>query len=334
MQEFFVAEESWAAGVDIGGTKINVIQVDRSGAAGKEVKVSTNVNGGPEVITREIVGAIAKLTEAVGSPPGAIGIGIAGQVERNTGVIKFAPNLRWSNIPLANHIQQLLPIPVVITNDVRAATWGEWLHGAGVGCEHLLCVFIGTGIGGGIVAAGNMLEGFNNTAGEIGHIQVALQGPECTCGNWGCMEAYAGGWAIAKEARSAIRSSPLEGEALLKQIGCRIDEVNAMHVMEAAYAGNPIAAKVAESAIDALAAGISGLINSISPERVIFGGGVVEGNPWLIERVALKLKKHTLAAAFEGVTIAKAKLNNDAGAIGAAALALRGCLISKGSSRN
>ena len=107
-------------------------------------------------------------------------------------------------------------MPVVITNDVRAATWGEWLHGAGQGVEDLICLFIGTGIGGGVVSGGRVLTGASNSAGELGHMTIDLHGPPCTCGNRGCLEALAGGWAIARRALQAINDSPAAGEALLR----------------------------------------------------------------------------------------------------------------------
>jgi glucokinase len=318
-----MADISWAAGVDIGGTKIKVIQVNTSGSIGEQVQYPTDVTGGPTAITQEIVDAIEELTTKIGTKPIAVGIGVAGQVDGKTGVVKFAPNLKWTNVPLSSDINQALDIPVVTTNDVRAATWGEWLHGAGKGCDDVLCVFVGTGVGGGIVSAGQMLEGFNNTAGEIGHVTVSLDGPKCTCGNWGCMEAYAGGWAIAKRANDAICSAPDQGNAILEIAGGDVDTVKGMHVMEAASKGDALANQVINQAVDAIAAGVSGLVNSISPECIIFGGGVIEGSPWLIERIEPKIRERSLNAAIEGLTVTRAKLHNDAGAIGAAALAIK-----------
>lgn len=318
-----MGEQSWAAGVDIGGTKIKIIQVDTTGKIGEQIKVPTNVSGGPDIIAQDIAKAVTVLKERVGDSPSAVGIGVAGQVDGETGVVKFAPNLKWDNVPLSSDISKRLNVPVVTTNDVRAATWGEWLHGSGEGCKDLLCVFVGTGVGGGIVSGGEMIEGFNNTAGEIGHVTVSLNGPKCTCGNWGCMEALAGGWALAQQAKDGINASPDEGVAILKLAGGKLDDVKGMHVMEAASQGDPLACRVIDNAVEALSAGVSGLVNSISPERVIFGGGVVEGNPWLVDRVEPKIRERALDAAIEGLSITRAKLHNDAGAIGAAALAIK-----------
>lgn len=318
-----MGQEAWAAGVDIGGTKIKLIQVDTSGAIGEQIKIPTNVKAGPKVIAQDIAAAIGELTKKIGAPPKAVGIGVAGQVDGKTGVVKFAPNLKWDHVPLSSDINDLVSVPVVTTNDVRAATWGEWLHGSGKGCNDLICVFVGTGVGGGIVSGGEVLEGFNNTAGEIGHVTVSLHGPKCTCGNWGCMEAFAGGWALAQQAKDAVAASSVEGNEILKLADGKIDHIKGMHVMQAASIGDPIARKVIENAIEALAAGVSGLINSISPERVIFGGGVIEGSPWLVDRLEPKIRERALDAALEKTNVLRAKLHNDAGAIGAAALAIK-----------
>lgn len=318
-----MAKEAWTAGVDIGGTKINLLALNRSGTVGKTMKIPTHVDQGVSVIAQEIAQALKALIAEIGLPPAAIGIGVAGQVDEETQVITFAPNLKWQHVALSNELYQLLHIPVVTTNDVRAATWGEWLHGAGKDCQDLLCVFIGTGIGGGIVSNGKMLTGFNNTAGEIGHITVSLDGPVCSCGNWGCMEAYAGGWALAQRAIDALGASEEGGEILLKLAGGFRAQVQGVHVMQAACSGDPLACRVVDRAIAALGAGVAGLINTVGPKRIIFGGGVIEGNPWLIDRLSVEIGQRALKAAHAGVTVAQAKLHNDAGAIGAAALASR-----------
>jgi glucokinase len=139
-----------------------------------------------------------------GASPPVGGSGSAGQIDPEHGMVRFAPNLGWHNVPFQSDLAGALGLPVVVTNDVRAATWGEWLHGAGKGCNDLVCLFIGTGIGGGVVSGGKMLSGCSNTAGEVGHMIINLHGPPCSCGSRGCFEALAGGWAIARQAREAV----------------------------------------------------------------------------------------------------------------------------------
>ncbi len=157
--------------------------------------------GGYSAVLNQIVKGVEQLK---GADPGfqcPVSASVSpGRWTRETGAVMFAPNLDWHNVPLRAEVEKACAIPVVVTNDVRAALWGEWLFGAGRGAGDLLCIFIGTGIGGGIVCGGKVLEGCSNTAGEIGHMTVDLNGPLCNCGNRGCMEALAGGWAIARRA--------------------------------------------------------------------------------------------------------------------------------------
>lgn len=319
-----MSTDSWVAGVDLGGTKIKIIQVNTDNSIGEQVKYPTNVEGGPEAVDLEIIEAVDELAKTIGTKPKAIGIGVAGQVDGQTGAVKFAPNLKWKNVPLQADIHKMSGLPVVVTNDVRAATWGEWLNGAGKGTNDLICVFIGTGIGGGIVSGGQMLDGFNNTAGEIGHITVSLNGPDCTCGNNGCMEAFAGGWALSQLARDAILANPDLGKKIINLAGGDRRQIKGQHVMEAAvHDKDTLAIEIVDQAIEALGAGISSLVNSFSPQRIIFGGGVVEGNLWLVDRITPIISERSLGAALEGLDITKAQLHNDAGAIGAGALAIR-----------
>lgn len=318
-----MTRSDWSAGVDIGGTKIKVIQVNAFGTIGDFVLTPTDVKGGAEAVTQEIMDAIKALSGKVGNGPNAVGIGVAGQVEEESGLVKFAPNLKWKNFPLQQELKRKLGVPIVVTNDVRAATWGEWLHGSGKGVQDLLTVFVGTGIGGGIVSDGKMLSGFNNTAGEIGHITVELGGLPCTCGNHGCMEAYAGGWAIAKRAQAAVQSDQERGKSLLAKCEGSLDQLKGQHVMEAFAEEDPLALEIINKAIAALAAGVASLVNAVGPKKIIFGGGVIEGTPSIVDLVEPKIREHALNAAMEEVDIMHAKLHNDAGAIGAGALANR-----------
>ena len=172
-----MGDERWAAGVDLGGTKIQIIQVNALGTLGERIRCPTEIDGGAEAIEREIVNAIEALKVKVGSPPMGIGVGLAGQIEPQSGFVFFAPNLKWKDVPFQHNLLRSLGIPVIVTNDVRAATWGEWLYGAGKGCSDLLCIFVGTGVGGGIVTHNQIVSGNSNTAGEVGHMIVKIDGP-------------------------------------------------------------------------------------------------------------------------------------------------------------
>ncbi|MCB1112567.1 MAG: ROK family protein [Chlamydiales bacterium] len=318
-----MTSDLWAAGVDLGGTKIQVIQVNADGSLGERIRISTDVDGGAQAVEKQISEAVRDLQQRVGTVPVGVGIGVAGQVEKGSGIVKFAPNLQWSNEPFQQRLREAMQLPVVVINDVRAATWGEWLHGAGLGSEDLLCVFVGTGIGGGIVSGGHMLEGYNNTAGEIGHIIVKMGGPECTCGSYGCAEAIAGGWGIARRAQEAVRADLKAGSAMLALANGDSEQVSGKVVDKAADAGDPLALQLMEETGEAIGALVTGLVNAFSPRRIILGGGVIEGHPELIDQTATYVRRHALKAASEGIEMLHAKLHNDAGAIGAGALAIR-----------
>jgi glucokinase len=310
-------------GVDLGGTKVEVARVHAAGTLIERLRRPTDVKDGVDAVEDEIVAAVRELEERAGSSPAGIGIGVAGQIEQDSGIVRFAPNLEWHDVPLQSDLSRALRLPVVVANDVRAATWGEWLHGAGQGCDDLICLFIGTGIGGGIVSGGHMLSGCSNTAGELGHIPIDLHGPECHCGNRGCLEAHAGGWAIARRAREAIAGKPEAGARLLEMAGGRPDDVTAQIVAEAAHQGDPLAQKLVDEVAEALIAGATGLVNAFNPCRLILGGGVMEGMPELLDRIDGGVRQRALAAARDPLQVLPAQLHNDAGVVGAAALALR-----------
>ncbi len=210
----------------------------------------------------------------------------------------------------------------MVTNDVRAATWGEWIHGAGKGCDDLVCIFVGTGIGGGVVSGGKLLSGCSNTAAEIGHMTIDLNGPPCTCGHRGCLEALAGGWAIARRARQALSDHPSAAATLLRLAEGSPDAITAKTVAEASRAGDPLAKEIFDEVTRSLIAGAVSLVNALNPCRLILGGGVIEGVPELVERIAKGVSEGALPAAVEPLLVLPAKLRSDAGAIGAATLAM------------
>ncbi|MGA3116781.1 MAG: ROK family protein [Syntrophobacteraceae bacterium] len=311
-----------AVGIDLGGTKIALGTVDDQGRLLELLRFDTETRGGYSAVLNQVVTGVEHLKGASGISMSGIGIGVAGQVDPGTGAVVFAPNLDWHNVPLQAELQKACAIPVVVTNDVRAALWGEWLFGAGQGAGDLLCIFIGTGIGGGIVCGGRVLEGCSNTAGEIGHITVDLRGPPCNCGNRGCMEALAGGWAIARRAHEGVKADPVFGSAILKMAGGKVEDITARTVVQAFHAGDALALEIIDEVTEALAAGVAALVNAINPCQIILGGGIIEGMPEMVLRIDQGVRRRALSAATGRLAISAAKLGNEAGIIGAAALAM------------
>ena len=315
--------QKWAIGVDLGGTKIEVALVNADGQLSDRLRIPTQSEAGPDKIPEDITKTIHQLCDKHKDiAPSVIGIGVAGQVEKNTGTIIFSPNLGWQNVNLQELLTNKLQLPVAVCNDVKAAAWGEWLHGAGTGCDDLVCIFVGTGIGGAIVCNGRMLEGCNNTAGEIGHTTIQLNGPLCHCGNKGCFEALASGWAIERDAQTAVQKNKDEGRMLLEMADGDAKLITGAIVAAALQKGDALAAKLMYEVTDALIAGVTSVVNMVGPCRVILGGGVIEGMPELIKRVEAGVRKNALKAAIASVNILPAKLHNDSGVIGAAAFAL------------
>lgn len=305
-------------GIDLGGTKIDIGVVDSAGKILTRELIKTSKEGA-EAVVLDILSTIRqlKINESIQS----VGIGMAGQIHDETGTVLFAPNLGWKNFLLGEAIKKALHLPVRITNDVRAAAWGEWLYGAGKGCQDLICLFIGTGIGSGIVSGGHMLTGSTNAAGEVGHMTLDLHGPLCGCGNKGCFEALASGSAIARRAKELISYDSVDGKKLLDLIGGDVEDITARKIIDAYRFHTPIAVRVIEEVKEALIAGIAGLVNAFNPQKVILGGGVISGFPELVEIIRDGLPKRALQVAVEKLEVVQGTLKGDAGVIGAAAFA-------------
>ncbi|WP_020677792.1 ROK family protein [Geopsychrobacter electrodiphilus] len=316
-------------GVDLGGTKIKVALVTESGSILNKLKVATPAQDGPTAVIRKIVTAVHDLLQEEGISPHCLGIGVAGQIDSAGKTVRFAPNLNWHEVPLQAELQRELKLPVALLNDVRAATWGEWLFGAGKGCADMVCLFVGTGIGGSVVSGGRMLDGSSNSAGELGHMTVDLHGPLCNCGNRGCLEALAGGWAIARSAREAVTADPTGGALLKKMAEGSVAAITAALVARAAQSGDPLAGQIVARVSEALISGMVGLINAFNPERLVLGGGVIEGLPKLVGEVERGVKGKALQAALAQLQVLPALLHNDAGVIGAAAFAMQRCGTNK-----
>lgn len=317
-RETAMSTKQYAIGIDLGGTKIKIALIDSQGKIVREKEIRTAVEEGPERIQEHMIKVIESLCDTVS--PFGIGIGIPGQLDRD-GTIVYAPNLGWRHVPLQANLSKKLHLPAVSINDVKAATLGEWHFGAGRKCADFVCLFLGTGIGGGIVSNGFLLKGATNTAGELGHMIVDMNGSPCTCGGSGCLESIAGGWAIAKRAKEEAKRDPLQGAHLLKKCNNTIDAITTKMVVEASIEGDSLSHSIISRAIDALvSAGIT-IVNVLNPSRIILGGGVFEGIPELITHIENGIQKQALEAARGHVQVVEAELRNNAGVIGAGYLA-------------
>ncbi|HEY6330360.1 MAG TPA: ROK family protein, partial [Blastocatellia bacterium] len=307
-------------GVDLGGTKVETALVNEAGEIVDHIRRPTEPKRGAAKVIEAIAESANTYLSGRDSLPKALGIGVAAQVDSNSGLVRYSPNLGWRDVPLGDELHRALGIPVTVVNDVWAASWGEFSHGAGQGVDELVCLFVGTGIGGGIVTGRRLLVGTSGSAGEWGHTTVAAAGRKCHCPNYGCMEAYAGGWAIAERAREAVAKDPDAGAFLLSRAGA-IENILGVTVSEAFHAGDPLAVSIIKETGDYLAAGIVSIINSLNPSVLVLGGGVIEGIPDLVSMIEPIVRKLALPPALESLKISRAALANQAGVIGAAALA-------------
>jgi len=309
-----------ALGVDVGGTKTEIVLAGRDGRVLDETRIPTlPENGADDTLRRAAAAARAELGPRVAQVVG-VGISVAGQVGPR-GVLLGAPNLPgWPGADIRRMAAAAFGVPARVVNDVRAATWGEWRLGAGKGARDLLVLFIGTGVGGGAVLGGTLLEGADGVGGEFGHLTVVVGGRTCTCGNTGCLEAYCGGWAIAERAREAALADRAAGAALLR-LALTPADITGVTVAAAMHAGDPLARRIIDETGEILGAGLVGLVNGLNPRRVIMGGGVLDGFPELMDRAAAIVRERALPAA-RAVEFARAGLADNAPALGAADLAL------------
>jgi glucokinase len=308
-------------GVDFGGTKLAYAYLGPDGIVANQLADPAYLREGPRGAAGDVLACLHDLERRGLPAPPAVGVGVAAQVTE-AGAIRFAPNLGWRDVPFRSELENAVGLPTVVVNDVRAATWGEWQLGAGRGSADLVCLFVGTGVGGGIVSGGRVLEGASHIAGELGHTTLVAGGRICHCHNRGCLEAYVGGWAIAERAREVADAEPANGRALLDRVD-RPEEITAATVGHAYRDGDPLARRLVEETAEYLASGVVGLVNGLNPRTVVLGGGVIEGLPELIPPVAEAVRTRTLPSAADIVRVAKAQLGESAVAVGAAFLAGR-----------
>ena len=317
-------KQAFTVGVDLGGTKIKTAVINADGEVVTSHKRPTGADRPAEEVIRDIVlSATACINEAHVQVQ-ALGIGIAGQVDTEAGILHSSPNLNWKTFPfpLRKNLEAALDLPVVITNDVRAILWGEWQHGAGQGVDDLVVVYVGTGIGGSILSGGQVLIGDQGSAGELGHTMLVAGGRPCHCPSIGCFEAYAGGWAIAERAQEAVRADEAAGKLLMDLAGS-IDKISAETLDKAYEQGDALARRLVEETGFYLGAGLTGIINALNPRCLVLGGGVIDGVPELVDMAEAVIRKQAMKVAREHLHVVRATLGSNAGVIGAATLARR-----------
>lgn len=248
----------------------------------------------------------------------SIGMGSPGVIDTVNGVIKNSPNIPdWNNIEIVNILTKEFGVPSAIDNDVRVTAMGEYYFGAGKGFKNILCIAIGTGIGGGIILEGKLMRGPTFSMGEIGHITLNKNGALCGCGNYGCMEALGSSTAIIREAKKAIDNGESE---ILKTMIENGNELNTYLICKSAEKGDKKSHQIVTEAGEWIGIGLSGVVNLINPEIIIIGGGVSLAGDIIFNPIREEIKKRSLKIPGEFVKVVPALLGDSAGMVGASAL--------------
>jgi glucokinase len=315
-----------ALGVDLGGTNARAAVVDTDSGEIVAAHKEPLRDRAPAAVVEVVVRALRQAADAAAISPrsaGRLGVGVAGQCLGRTGVVACAPNLGWRDVPFGDLLSKALGVPVKIANDLSVAAWGERRFGAAKGLDDVVLVFVGSGVGSGIIASGRLLEGVSGVAGEFGHIKVRPARPgtaprRCGCGELGCLEAYTSGMNVAARVREEIQAGAATRVEDLA--GGDLARVNATLVDEAYRAGDAYARALWEEVGELLGTAVANLVTILNPAKLILGGGVVLGCPALAELVRRQLDASVSRSALTGLSVERAWLGDEAGVIGAAVL--------------
>ena len=315
-------------GCDLGGTNLRAAIVDvDDGTVLHQMSIPTLAREGHEAVMKRMAELFLQIIQSAGMNKediGGIGIGVPGVLDLEKGETLFLPNLpgTWPHIPLGDTITELTGLPTALLNDVRSITYGEWRFGAGRGVDTVAVFAIGTGVGGGLVINSKLHLGIGGTAGELGHMTIDFNGPRCGCGNYGCLEAYASGPAIAAMGMKAV------SQGLSTQIStlCNHDlnRITPELIAKAALAGDETAMDIYELAGFSLGIAAANICVSVGPRRIIIAGGVSQAGDLLLVPIRRTLRERVTVMPVEQVEVVQSQLGNNAGMIGAA------CWVAKG----
>ncbi len=313
----------YVVGIDIGGTNIvaGTVAEDGSELLGLVSEPTISEQGADAVLGRIAKLARASMGAARGKEIAGVGIGSPGPLDTTTGVVLLTPNLGWTNFPLRDRLAHALGLPATLDNDANCAIFGEWWRGAARGVRHVVGLTIGTGIGGGIVLDGEVYRGASDIAGEIGHMTIDLNGRRCKCGNYGCLEAYASGPAIAARAVEGIEAGA--DSSLPQYVNGDLRQITAQLVYEGANDGDDYAFEVVRDTARFLGVGVANIINIFNPQVVVICGGVTLAGERLFGPLRSEAKRRAFKPAVDVCQIVPGELTGTAGVYGAAAVFMR-----------
>jgi glucokinase len=319
-------QRQFIIGVDLGGTNIVGGAMTADGSESYAMQsIPTSAETGADAVADRIVELIDRvITETVAETNASrddvigIGIGAPGPLDREKGIVIVAPNLGWRNFPLRDRITKKLSLPATLDNDANCATVGEWWQGAARGGTNVIGMTIGTGIGGGLIIDGKLFHGASDVAGEIGHTTIELNGRYCKCGNYGCLEAYASGPAIATRAREVLMREET-ASMLPSMVGNAPEAITAETVYKAAQLGDAVANEIVRDTARYLGAGIANLLNIINADVVVVAGGVTQAGDTLFLPLQAEVRRRAFRPAVDATRIVAGELPGTAGVVGAVA---------------
>ncbi len=311
-------------GIDFGGTNIKAGIVDVNG----NILIQGSVKTFSKRPYQEIIKDMGELCISLVNKAGlkitdihSVGIGSPGSIDSRNGIVKYANNLKWHNVPIVAELKHYIDLPVFISNDANCAALGEALFGSGKGMKNIIFLTLGTGVGGGIIIDGKLFEGGDPAGAECGHLVIKMGGRKCTCGRRGCLEAYASATALVRSTKHAMKTNP--DSLMWKYVNGNLKNVDGRTSFECAKMGDAAAKKVVDFYETCLAEGIASFINIFRPEVVLIGGGVCAQGDYLIKPLQQKVDNMYYGGDINPtVPIKVATLKNDAGILGAAALCL------------
>jgi glucokinase len=310
-------------GIDLGGTNIKFGIVSHKGVVLHKGMLPAQVNLGRAAILKNINRAVDKslvFAKKEGFRIKGIGVGSPGTVNINTGIIEGScPNLpQMVNVNLKNWLTRHFEFPIWVDNDANVMAWAEFKFGAARGYKNVLCLTLGTGIGGGIILDGKLFHGSNFAGAEFGHMTICHNGRRCNCGGVGCLEMYASAPAMVKDARRLLKKD--RSSIIHKMIQKNPEKLTTKTLFEAEKRGDFLASEVINKTCEYLGSGIASAVNLLNPQVVVIGGGVSQGGMNFIRRIEKEVKRRAFPSATKNMKVVRAKLGNDAGFIGAAIL--------------
>jgi glucokinase len=318
-------EPQHLVGVDLGGTKILAGVFDSQLECLGRVKHSTKAERGADAVVKRIARCVKDAVDECDLDIGRIrgvGIGAPGAVDPQQGTVIIAPNLGWENLPLKSALEKELRLPVFIENDCNICTLGVYEKELHSKPRNLVGIFIGTGIGAGLVLEGKLYSGFNRTAGEIGHMVLEVGGPQCGCGNRGCFEAFASRSAIFRRIQTGLKEG--QKTILTKMLGENLTDLRSGDLRKAIRRGDKFVERIVEEAAEYAGVAVGNVINLFNPDMIVLGGGVIdqlEGEMMAI--IIATALDYALPGTARGIEIMATRLGDDAGITGGAVLARR-----------